>query len=62
MSRGRTSPLTCCDSDCAGANSCRVGGCQCRKCGLWFCPVDGLDEDGLCDNCASENEDIEEES
>ena len=62
MSRGRTSPLHCCDLECAGANGCRVGGCQCRKCGLWFCPVDGLDEDGLCDTCASENEDLEEDS
>lgn len=57
---GRTKPLTCCDRDCAEANGCRIGGGQCRKCGRWFCPPLSLDESGLCDECAVENEDCEE--
>ena len=56
---GKPRPLTCCDDACAAANGCTVGGRQCRQCGLWFCPVDELDANGLCDRCAAENEDAE---
>ena len=45
MSRGHTRPLTVCDSLCAGANGCRVGGYQCDGCGLWFCGEEGPRED-----------------
>lgn len=57
-------PLTCCDSDCAGANGCRIGGYQCEDCGCWFC-VDGVTFDGgvcLCDECAERRRrELEEE-
>lgn len=47
--------LTCCDSDCAGANRCTQGGVQCQSCGMWFCPVcEDFDERGYCEDCAEE--------
>lgn len=57
---GRYSPLHCCDRDCAIANGCTVGGCQCAGCGQWFCGND-LDEDGYCDDCAERRREEEEE-
>lgn len=56
MSRGHTRPLTVCDSLCAGANGCRVGGYQCDGCGLWFCGEDleRVDDRHLCEDCAEE--------
>lgn len=57
---GHSSPLTCCDSDCAGINHCRIGGYQCESCGCWFCG-DEVNEDGLCDDCANRREEEEAE-
>lgn len=58
-------PLTCCDSDCAGANGCREGGYQCEDCGMWFCPdTSGSDTPNLCADCAArrrEEQEAEEE-
>lgn len=47
--------IGCCDADCAGINHCRIGGFQCERCRRWFCAGD-LNEDGLCDDCAEEEE------
>lgn len=63
MSRGHSSPLTCCDSECSLANNCRIGGYQCDGCGLWFCGEDlTRTDDGrdLCDECLAEREEQEE--
>lgn len=57
---GSASPKTCCDRDCAGANSCQIGGYQCRCCGYWFC-ADEINDDDLCDECANRSEQEEEE-
>ena len=55
-------PLTCCDSDCARANRCTMGGEQCPDCGCWYCPVSEGDEDGRCDDCADRHRrELEEE-
>lgn len=56
---GKATPLACCDSDCAGANGCRIGGYQCDRCGEWYCPdFDGGVFDGMnnyvCAECAKE--------
>lgn len=65
MSRGHTRPLTVCDSLCAGANGCRVGGYQCDGCGLWFCGEDlnqvGDTSEYLCDDCLAAREQEESE-
>ena len=65
MSRGHTRPLTVCDSLCAGANGCRVGGYQCDGCGLWFCCEDlnqvGDTSEYLCDDCLAAREQEESE-
>lgn len=60
-----TRQLILCDSDCARANGCRVGGYQCESCGEWFCPdTDGGESfDGVnytCRRCAEANEEEEE--
>jgi len=52
---GYSSPLTCCDRDCAGANHCQIGGYQCNDCGRWFCGSE-LNEEGYCSDCAAERE------
>lgn len=62
--RVHVSPLTCCDSDCARVNHCRVGGYQCESCGGWFCPdTDGGSWNGTtrytCRRCAEANEEEE---
>lgn len=56
---GSPRPIRCCDSDCAGANGCRIGGYQCDRCGEWYCPdLDGGDFYGtnnyVCAECAEE--------
>ena len=65
MSRGHTRPLTVCDSLCADANGCRVGGYQCDGCGLWFCGEDlnqvGDTSEYLCDDCLVAREQEESE-
>jgi len=53
--RGHTRPLTCCDRECAGANGCRMGGYQCKCCGMFFC-ADEIGADRYCDRCAAERE------
>ena len=53
MSRGYNEPLDCCDEECAAVNSCQIGGCQCERCGRYFC-ADELDECGYCESCARE--------
>ena len=66
MSCGHTRPLTVCDSLCAGANGCRVGGYQCDGCGLWFCGEDlnqvGDTSEYLCDDCLAAREQEESEN
>lgn len=63
MSDVHTRPLVSCDSDCARANMCRVGGYQCQVCGSWFCPdSDGWSWNGMeytCRRCAEMNEEEE---
>lgn len=65
MSRGHARPLTVCDSLCADANGCRVGGYQCDGCGLWFCGEDLTNVKGtekyLCDDCLAAREQEESE-
>ena len=48
---GSANPKTCCDHECAAANSCRIGGYQCDDCGCWFC-IDDMGDDGRCAECA----------
>lgn len=50
MATKHYSPLTCCDSDCAGVNHCRIGGYKCERCGCWVCAGE-LNEDGYCADC-----------
>lgn len=62
--RVHVSPLTCCDSDCARSNRCRVGGYQCTECGEWFCPdTDGGEFNGMeyvCRSCEDEINETED--
>lgn len=48
-------PIRCCDRDCALVNGCQIGGVKCDKCGRYECAI-CLDENGLCEDCAAENE------
>lgn len=57
---GRTRPISCCDSDCAYINGCRIGGYQCERCGLWYCGNE-INEEGLCVDCEKEAEAEEDE-
>lgn len=56
-------PLTCCDSDCALANGCRVGGYKCDVCGRWYCceEVENFNGRILCVDCAEEARNNEQE-
>lgn len=59
-------PLRCCDSECARANGCIMGGYQCKECGEWFCKdTDGGEFfDGMnytCRQCADRLAKQEEE-
>ena len=47
-------PLTSCDGECAAANHCRIGGYQCRNCGIWFCPDASGGDSELCGSCLKE--------
>ena len=63
MMGGRHRPLTCCDSDCALANGCRVGGYRCDDCGLWYCKdeIENYNGQTLCADCAEEARKHEQE-
>lgn len=52
---GSHQPIGCCDAECAGVNHCRIGGYQCKRCGLWFCASE-LNEGDLCGECSGEEE------
>lgn len=49
---------TCCDAECAGVNSCRIGGFQCVECHQWFCACE-IDEYGRCPECSDSDEEEE---
>lgn len=42
-----------CDRECAAANHCRIGGCQCSQCGEYYC-IDMMTPFGICENCAAQ--------
>lgn len=56
---GRSTPLVCCDGECAAANGCHVGGYRCDSCGLWYC-IDEMTFSPtgrqLCARCSDEVE------
>lgn len=35
---GSPRPIRCCDSMCADANLCVIGGFRCDRCWAWYCP------------------------